>query len=623
MFSLSGRRARRAWRKLVAAADGGDQDAIEAVWREWLHQLDDVRWELLTRWRSPDDLARALLAAAVDPARTRGERKAIGQFCARHGFTPDDDVQQVLFHALTGQVAQRRAEDPDGQMLAGAYKAASEPTRSVLREALILDGGIELIGVPAAARGQPRAVIRRARANAKPVGGSGPDQQWRMVRELPLAEAVTAVRRLGKDWRLATEGERVLFDQLMRTDPERYASARDALAGPAVIRVTVQDPRWISGGAVSADGTRLALIRGTGPDGGTISLHELPGGTAADRVREGSVRIDAPVIRSLPGRIDLAFAGNALIAASSGHRADLSDALLLQYADGGQQTLADLRAALGSSSIRGLAPCSTPADGFVILSNHGLTFCDNGGGPVRVVQFSGWRVPWTRWSVLATEPGGRVAVAGHTGYRGRWVIYDPRTRRLRARDEFPGVPTGIRFHGPDRLIATSRLKSTDLVQVWRLNGARRQLLATAGMPGARDPVVIPGRGQISVLSATSRHPRVLDPATLQDAPSPAGPHRPVEYVWSQWNSAGNRICVLAGTGFADVFPARNTAAAVADRPPAEWTTADLATVTEALGNPAVSAEARPLLELLRASLDCRFRDEPVLPGGKPHPEHGC
>jgi len=98
-------------RRLAKAGDRGDQSAIEAVWQAWLARPDDMRWDLLARWRDPGELARAVFAAAVDPDRAPGEREATGQFCARHGLIPDDDIQQVLFYVLTGQLARYRAAD--------------------------------------------------------------------------------------------------------------------------------------------------------------------------------------------------------------------------------------------------------------------------------------------------------------------------------------------------------------------------------------------------------------------------------------------------------------------------------------------------------------------------------
>src|SRR5262249_44283101 len=131
-----------------------------------------VKTQVLTRLRNPGDLAEAVFAAAVDPARDAGSRAALGAFCARHGMSPDDDVRQVLFYALTGQHERLRAADSGGTLLAVAYLAAAPPTRAALRAALA-DLACQL-----AARGDW-------------------ERLWRLVRDLPLAEAVAAMPHFG------------------------------------------------------------------------------------------------------------------------------------------------------------------------------------------------------------------------------------------------------------------------------------------------------------------------------------------------------------------------------------------------------------------------------------------
>jgi hypothetical protein len=215
-------------------------------------------------------------------------------------------------------------------------------------------------------------------------------------------------------------------------------------------------------------------------------------------------------------------------------------------------------------------------------------------------------------ALLATEPGGRIAVAGAlAGGGGGWAVYDAPTGGLVASAAFTGRPTGIRFHGPSRLIVTSALRDAGYVRAWYLDGTQAQFVAFASVRGARNPVVIPGRDQIGVLAARWTRVRVFDGVTLSRAKAPAG--FPSQAVRRQWNSADGRIWVLAGPTFATVFPGRHSVLTIADRPPAEWGPADLGTVTEALGSPDIDAAARPLLDLLRARLACCA----VLPGKPP------
>ena len=607
MTDLAGRRERRKLRRLVKAGDRGDQIAIELVWQAWLRHPDEARWALLSSWRDQSDLSGAALAAAVDLGRSPGERSAIGQFCARHGLTPDDDIQQLLFYVLTAQSAQHRAVDARGRMLATAYQRADERTQAALRQMLASAGDADLISALAAAC--QRADATTMTEESKELMGllaamSEWDRLWRLIRELPLAGAVMAVRHFGLGCRPDVEGDRVLFKLLVRSNPVRLARARDALTVPAVTRVRFRVAPQVWGGAVSADGSLLALVR-SGPDGGTISVHELPGGTVTDRVRRGSVRIDAAAIRSSPGKIVLAFAGDALIAARAGCRPASPDALLLlRQAGRRQDRLTGLRAALGGSTIRGLAPCFTPAGGFAVLCDDHVTFCDSGGVAADRIPLSPPPVPGATPTLLATEPGGRIAVASYRfGWNGGFAVYDAHTGHLAATGTINGKPTGICFHGPGRLIVTSTNWDTGKVQIWHLDSSRARSGASASIRGARDPVVIPGLGLVGVLGTRSTRVRMLDPVTLAKASAPEG--FPCSAGRRLWNSADGRILGTGGTGFAAVFPGRHSVLGVADRPPAEWEPADLVTIDQSLGDPAIDAAARPLLELLRAGFRCR------------------
>jgi hypothetical protein len=561
-----------------------------------------------------------VFAAAVDPDRAPGEREAIGQFCARHGLMPDDDIQQVLFYVLTGQLTRYRAADARGRLLGAVCQRAGHRTRTALRQVLAEAGDVELFLVLTDACPGARATILAEPESHDLIchlaGRSDWDRLWQLVRELPMGDAVTAVRYFRDGWRPSADGERVLFDRLMHTGPHQLARARDALTIPALTQVRFRDPLPVWGGAVSADGSLLALARG-GPDGGTISVHTLPGSTVNDRVRHGSVRIGAPVIRSSPDKIVLAFADRALIAARVGCRADAPEALLLLYADGRRKPLADLRAALGDTWISWIAPCFTPAAGFAVLCEHQVAFCDSDGTPTgHRIALRPSPVPEMTPALLATQPGGRVAIAGiRANGVGGWAVYDAPTGGLVAGAEFGGRPTGIRFDGPSRLIVTSVLGDAGYVWVWYLDGAQAEFLASASVYGARNPVVIPGRDHIGVLAARGSRVRVFEGVTLRKARAPKG--FPGQAVRRQWNSADDRILVLAGAKSATVFPGRHSVLTVADRPPTGWGPADHGIVAEALGSPDVDAAARPLLDLLQARLACRA----VLPG-KPPPGYG-
>jgi hypothetical protein len=344
------------------------------------------------------------------------------------------------------------------------------------------------------------------------------------------------------------------------TTPAWLWAVIDVSSRMSVTRVTFHDQPYVTHGAISADRRLLALVRGESPwRGGTISIHELPEGSAGDRVRHGSVKIDAPVIGASPDKVFLAFAGNTLIAASVGRRADGEDALLLRYADDGQpEQLTGLRAALGASMIYGLAACSAPAGGFAVLCDGWVALCAGDGRLTQRIPLSVSPMvpPKIGSSLLDTEPGGQVAVAGVLGHSvdGGWAVHDPDTGRVVASAPMLGRPTGICFYGRDRLITTSEHGSGNYVHLWRLDSARSRLLAKARFPSAPNtcsPIVIPGFDRIGVRIG---HLCVFDPATLKKAPVPPGLGGPGDNLWTQWNSADKRACGFGGPGYASVFP---------------------------------------------------------------------
>jgi len=280
------RRADRAWRILEQAGDSGDRTAIDAVWQSWCRVRDDRRWQLLIRWRGLPALARDVLAAATDPARTAQDRAALASFCARHGLAvaPAGETERVLFYALTGQFDQCRAVDPDASMLAVGYQAAGEPARAALRQALADSGDMDLVRVIAARprdQDQGRAAAPAADAERAYLIGELArrrdwDRLWRLVPDFPLTDAVAAVQRLTADWRPGAEAGRRLLALLAAADPARIQEA----ATPAITRLTmVRGLEWIAYPRVAADGSAIVMsCRSRTPFGRSRLWYELPSG---------------------------------------------------------------------------------------------------------------------------------------------------------------------------------------------------------------------------------------------------------------------------------------------------------------------------------------------------------
>jgi hypothetical protein len=183
-----------------------------------------------------------------------------------------------------------------------------------------------------------------------------------------------------------------------------------------------------------------------------------------------------------------------------------------------------------------------------------------------------------------------------------------------------GRLTGIRLSGADRVVTTatggrwSRNGGPDnAVQLWQLDSGRVQLRATARIPSARNPVVVPGRGQVAVISDSGRV-RFLDDTTLMDSDPP--PEFPAERVTALWNSPDGQRYAAGGWGSAVAMGA-DSAVLVADRPPSQWTVTDLRLVARSEAEAAANPATRPLLDLLRACLETRFGTDVGIGGTAP------
>src|SRR5262249_10221791 len=142
----------------------------------------------------------------------RPERARLGEFCARHGLAPKGAADRVLFYALAGQHGQRRAADPDGSLLAAAYRAAGEPTRAALGEGLAGAGALAPARRRAAGAGGVPLVDEGVSSLAGQLAARGGwERLGRVALALPLARAVAAAARIGAGWRPAGERDRELL----------------------------------------------------------------------------------------------------------------------------------------------------------------------------------------------------------------------------------------------------------------------------------------------------------------------------------------------------------------------------------------------------------------------------
>jgi hypothetical protein len=619
--------ARPAWNRLVRAGDAGDVEAIAAVWLGWLKNPDDQGWELLARWRGLANVTEDACDEVLDDDGAFAD--AVGAFCARRVLAPADPARRAAFFLLTGQASQLRALDPDGALLALAYAGAGG-LRERLRAAMAAAGDLDLIR--AVALGDPRrrtaelmadeaAYLTAQLAHRRNWAGL-----WSLARDLPLAEAVTAMRHFEAGWRPAGEADLALFGLLARADHGRIAGSARALAAHSTDRIEVPGkPTVVS---FSPDGRRVAIGTHDARHRAIISVFELADGTLSERYGpNGSVPICL---------LDL---GDALVAAESvlGIWRDPSPPpALTWYAAGRAQVL---RLGGESASRRHVWLAAHPA-GFVALDcpsspgvgeDAGLLFYTSDGQLVRRVSLSGHLGLPARLRAprrVATDRDGRLlALAG----RELWLLDGEASRVIATRPLQQGRFTSVCFPGTD-VVATA---DTDgYVRSYRARDGL-ELLAEE-LFGTTITIAALGGGEIAIGGAGVGQAEFRDADTL----APIGTTTGLPFAREVWGSPGDRYFAAAGTRRVDlgqgrrsstvtvnivsIVPGRHTAAmeALAGRPMAAMTPADLAAVTAETGHSPQNSATWPFLDLLRACLEHRFAADvavgpvgPVADGG--------
>jgi hypothetical protein len=607
--------ARRAWRILSEAGGRGDQAAIDAVLRYWLHDPDDERWQVLTRWRGAKAMTAAVLAAAAEPLRSPAERAAIGAFCARHELLPDDPVERALFFVLTGRGAEHQAADPDNSLIAAAYEKAHELTRRAVREAMSRDGDLDLPHTIADRRDPARYMsYEECQYLLRHLADEGDwERLWQLIRDLRLAEAVAAMRHFGGGWRPDCDADRALFDRLACADPAKVVRA--GLNASEIIRIEMDDPP--THGAFSPDGRRLLVA--TERDGrySGCRVFDLPTGTLAERhdyrgglppaavlhLGRSYVVVGRRQAAGSPlsavwelvcyaaGRVDVPYWSEQPMAVAARSRGFL-------VADT-QESMRMTRGRTFQAEITGIRLQLRDLDGNVIrnaeiVSGHGL-----GSFPTRLE------------SALAVDPTGRWLAIGTQ----ELVVVDLTAERVVARlpagrrPSLDRVIGGACFPRSNRLATIDRSGRVRLYQLDKDRLVERRARAKVSGAAPHDLVFIPyWGGEIAVIDGR-KGVRYLDADTLKDVKRTgyfAGQRGTVLF-----GSPDGRHHALGGTrdtmGFVHVlWSGPDDVAALERRPVGAMTRADLAAVTARLRELGPGAFARPFLDLLRMCLERRF-----------------
>jgi hypothetical protein len=629
-----GRLARWAVRWLIWAGNRGYPRATDTVWDLWLGEPSGELWEALARWRRPHteggpslvalgqpaaaavvieaarraghpiaDAARAAILAGqqdlVDEVcasvlSTRDEE--LTRFCLEHDLAPADPGQAATFFLLTGQVEQHRSADPDHSLLALFYSGASEGERSRIRTSIA--GEPDLVRVLAGAARRDR-MARLTGPEADYLVDAFAKRRdwpalWELAKDLPVLDAVQAAHRFD-GWRPEGSGA-TLFDTLARADLRRLAAAHSAVAEPRAVRLR-------SAGVV-LDGSFA-------PDGFLAVANEwsvdvfAPPFRAAARPRERLPVLRQPTVLALnrgvvilAGMDDL---GRGFIArGGSGRRASRVRTATVVVALA--RTAAGFAALTSDSSGELLVrlqsddgrDSTTPEPLFLDL--HTQLWIPTQAQPV----------PW--WTMAADPDSDRIAIAGFSLFVAE--IADGRLRVLATAPFSAGPGPRLAFSGPDRLIGVDHMRR---LQVWRLERNALRMVAERQLGTVtfgNFPVDLRAAGAVAVIDEAGiparRRVRYLDRETLDDIPTPswlADLHPTCLFA-----SPDGATLAVGGQEFVEVADAGCTAAvtALASRPLAATSPADLHAVTSQLSRVPPRSPTKLFLELMRVCLAHRF-----------------
>jgi hypothetical protein len=535
----------------------------------------------------------------------------------RHDILPKKPADRVRFLALTGQTERRRALDPDGALLARAYRTAHRRTRARLRELLAGDGDVDMLRIMAedahrrTTRLSPgeREYLASELARRRDWAGL-----WRLARDLPVLDAAEVARLIDPGWRPDPQRDRDLLTLLARADPAVLRPAREALHRGGVVRVEV--PGQIVAGALSVDGRRLAVTTvDPAPHGsrdardrGSVSVFGLPDGQVLDRqqipvrdfaglVFRGAAlfAVDSAAARSAEGAAEGAAAGAA---DGPGRAAEPGAPLtrVYRFADGRGLTPPSIDSAAIVAVVprnRGLAAVCADG-GLACYGGDGARFAEGRLGTAAGLDRAGL--------VVAAQPnGGHIAIAD-----GSQVITvdvrDPDRPEIRGRVTVKVPVTGLCFDGAGNIVVADR----DGVRRWPVGA--RSAVAVGGYAavtpgGGHSLVAVGGRDELGLLDGAGAV-RYLDNRTLE----PVGQQRELTgmtgtALWGQADGPGH---ALAGDGAVHVAVSPPGLRTLTTRPQAAWRPADAAAARAAAAIAERAPAARPFSDLLTACLEYRF-----------------
>ncbi|MEV0218350.1 hypothetical protein [Streptomyces sp. NPDC050704] len=434
-------RARWAWRRLVRLCASGDpaaQDAVRAV-----------------AGNLPEPDVIDLLAVA-----------------------PAEPADRAAYLALIGQGAQRQALDPDGSLLALAYRAAAPEVRERLRTALAAEGDADVIRVVVSGDQRDR-IAELSDGELDYLGHQlAEHRRWdelrRLIRDLPVARAVAAAQLLPVAEYPGNDAE--LFSMLAERSARQLLATVERL--PATRLITHDTGGSYLGASLSPDLSEVALRYGKWKRGQHNEIHveTLRIGTG-----ETTHRFRGDPLRDVDSGNSILHLGDEILVRLEGE--DLRYQIV--------RVVPELRA-LGSPSA--LSDMRRASGGAVLVCPTGLAFVDPGAHTLRRLEIPRFKDSVHSFVVsdpsctLTTLPEDRLVAV----YRSQQIsVVNEDGTVLHETQQAVGTMSGfspaLSFLSPDSLVLhmNKSFPPRGLTEIWKFpskGAARRTAWHTGAIP---------------------------------------------------------------------------------------------------------------------------------------------
>ncbi|MFC5748425.1 hypothetical protein [Actinomadura rugatobispora] len=533
----------------------------------------------------PEELCQGVLADGTP----EHVRQIAVRICVERGLVPADPVVRAAFLLIVKRYGEYRAHDPDGTLLAAAYAGASAGLRARVRSAVAAAGELDLVRVLiGTAPARAMSVRERGFLADRLAAEQAWPELWRLARDLPLAEALNALRPVGGWCPPGLPPEE--FARLRSMPPDRVAAALASLdvRGP----VLPESGLRVSACALSPDGTRLAAA-GRAEDAAVIVEYALP-------EREVIARHQ---VDPFDGRGTPVHTGDAVIVIE-GSTESLTGRVIgkpVRYGGGGGE-----RTILFGDTIQGLA--AAPDGGLVAVGPDRLhLLAPPYQAPRRTVRFTDLGLASVApFAVVVEWSTGMIALGGTEP-----AVLDAAAGTVIARGSAaPGRAVQVAFASPSRLVTVDTDGS---VTGWRLaDGTLRPERTVKHGRYGEGLAVLPGQGRVWAGQGT----HFLDLSTLEKTgPPPGFPAKP-HSVWAA--PRGGHFAVQhrahpSEEEYVEVHGTyRDSAGRMLDRPLGDAVPDDLARLDTLLASGRYAGDVAELLALLRILLEQRYGSEVAL-----------